>query len=217
MTESVESLMLRTKVYHFTHIGNLTSVVRTGLEADSQVGQRLVREVGEPRIKQMRRSRVVDVGVGGVVGDYVPFYFAPRSPMLYSIWRRNVPSFADDSHDFVYLCSTLATLKTTGCEVVLSDRNAVYQYATLSHDPAVWFQDGFIDWELMKATMWNNTPQESDRMERRMAECLVHERVPWNAITDVGVYSDGHAVQVADIIEGHRHAPPVIVRPGWYF
>ena len=52
---------------------------------------RLTTEVGQPDIKLKRRHRVVPIDPGGVVADYVPFYFAARSPMLGSIhqatWR----------------------------------------------------------------------------------------------------------------------------------
>jgi hypothetical protein len=42
-------------------------------------------EVGDPQIKERCRNRAVNTGPGGTIGDYVPFYFAPRSPMLYRI------------------------------------------------------------------------------------------------------------------------------------
>lgn len=70
---------LPTKVMHFTHIENLPSIVADGLVGDTaaQAPGVLKVEVGEPSIKEARRRRQVDIPPGGVVADYVPFYFGP--------------------------------------------------------------------------------------------------------------------------------------------
>ena len=76
-----------TRVFHFTPIDNLATIVREGLHCDSTVQSSglLLQEVGNQGVKGLRRSRQVSVPPGGVVADYVPFYFAPRSPMMYAI------------------------------------------------------------------------------------------------------------------------------------
>lgn len=63
----------------------------------------------------------------------------------------------------------------------------------------------------MKERMWNSDAEHPDRMERRMAECLVHGTVPWEAIQFVGVD------EVNAIREGAQHVPGVGIRRGWYF
>ncbi|MBK6671126.1 MAG: DUF4433 domain-containing protein [Actinobacteria bacterium] len=136
-------------------------------------------------MKEQRRRRGVPIGPGGVVADYVPFYFAARSPMLYAISSGNVPAYQDDQNPLVYLVTDLDRLQKVGCRFVFTDRNAYYQTATYAEDPAE--LDQLVDWELMEATMWNNTAAEPDRMERRMAELPVHKSVPFSAVLAVGV------------------------------
>ncbi len=74
-------------LYHFTRIEHLASIARDGLCCDMEAHQpgRLSVEVGHLDIKERRRRRPVPLAPGGVVADYAPFYFAPRSPMLYRI------------------------------------------------------------------------------------------------------------------------------------
>jgi hypothetical protein len=56
---------------------------------------------------QDRRSRTsVPCGPAGNLHDYVPFYFAPRSPMLYAIDRGNVDGCTAGQADIVYLVSS---------------------------------------------------------------------------------------------------------------
>lgn len=172
-------------LFHFTHRLNLPSVIAYGLRSDSAVRAdgSLAVEVGEDRIKEQRRRRGVPIGPGGVVADYVPFYFAARSPMLYAISRGNVPAYQDGQNPLVYLVTDLDRLQKVGCRFVFTDRNAYYQTATYAEDPAE--LDQLVDWELMEATMWNNTAAEPDRMERRMAElwctnrCRSRRSWPW--------------------------------------
>ena len=155
------------------------------------------------------------MGPGGVVADYVPFYFAARSPMLYTINRGNVPAYQDGQDPLLYLVTDVARLQAAGCRFVFTDRNAYYQTATYAEDPAD--LDQLVDWPLMEATMWNNTAAEPDRMERRMAEFLVHGSVPFSAVMSVGVRSEATASAVTEVLGTFDDPPEVLVRPGWYY
>lgn len=66
---------------HFTHVRNLRGIAERGLLADACGADPQV-DCAEGGIKEARRRRIVPIGPGGVVADYVPFYYAPRSPML---------------------------------------------------------------------------------------------------------------------------------------
>jgi hypothetical protein len=211
-------------VYHFTHVSHLRDIVHKGLLCDSAIQGTLSHEAGDRQIKDLRRGKRVPCGASGVVADYVPFYFAPRSPMLYRITnplRRpggGVATYDSEPHELVYLVSSVELLSRAGCELVLTDRNATVRYAAFSDDPDQWFADGFIDWPLMHATYWNNSPEDPERMERRMAECLVHGRVPWSAVVRIIAHNE-------DVADWARRAlrsagvpsAKLEVEPGWYF
>ncbi len=208
----------RTLVYHFTRVEHLEAIARHGLlpDAQAQAAGLLSVEIGNTGIKQARRERVVPIPPGGVVADYAPFYFAPRSPMLYSISSGNVATYREGTDRLVYLVSSLEDLATHGLHVLLTDRNAVLQYAEFV-DLAHGVRSDFIDWDLMKATYWNNTDAQPDRRERRMAECLVHERVPWQAFLGVAAKSQEVADEASQILQQPSVASRVVVRPEWYF
>lgn len=207
------------RIYHFTPIDHLPSIMRDGLlpDAESRANGSVTREAGEPAIKERRRRRVVPVGRRGMVGDYVPFYFAPRSPMLFRIAKGGVPSYTGTQGDLIYLCSTVERLEDLGLPVVLTDRNAVLDYARFAEDRTMWSAEGFVDWHLMTATYWNDTDEYPDRKERRMAECLVHRVVPWDAILAVGAFEEARKTDVERLLAAQAHVPPVHVRRDWYF
>lgn len=76
-----------THVFHMTRIERLPSIIQHGLLPDNEVRSRGLAgvEIGYRQIKDRRVGRAVPCGPGGTLADYVPFYFAPRSPMLYAI------------------------------------------------------------------------------------------------------------------------------------
>jgi hypothetical protein len=87
------------KLYHIVHVDRLASIVADGhLWCDREVlrrapqGSELGTTIGMSRIKQ-RRSNALKLASHPdlFVGDCVPFYFCPRSVMLYLIDRGNHP------------------------------------------------------------------------------------------------------------------------------
>ena len=83
------------KIYHITHVDNLTRIIaRGGLLSDA----RMLEEGGPDQVigmSKIKRRRLEEIEVtchpGTMVGEYVPFYFCPRSVMLYLIYRGNHP------------------------------------------------------------------------------------------------------------------------------
>lgn len=208
-----------TWVYHFTRFEHLSTIIESGLRCDRQAQSDglLAIEVGNAGIKARRAARPVPVAPGGFVADYVPFYFAPRSPMLYAIHMGNVPGYTDGTDRIVYLATTIERLLEVGLDPVLTDRNAVLDYAEYARFRDGEPPEGFIDWPLMREQFWFDTEDYPDRRERRMAECLIHGSVPWEAFLFVGARSQTVVSEVQQVVGGAEPAPRVALRPGWYF
>ncbi len=83
----------RPKIYHIVHVDRLTSIVIDGrLWCDAEVNRRQPEGtvIGMGRIKQRRLTELTLASHPGLyVGQCVPFYFCPRSVMLYLIWKAN--------------------------------------------------------------------------------------------------------------------------------
>lgn len=200
-----------TRVLHFTHIDNLPGIIAGGLLCDTLARENgsTQMEVGQPSIKSSRRERGVDVPPGGVGADYAPFYLAPRSPMMYSVHRGNVAEYQSGCGELIYLVSTLERLTELGLTWLVTDRNAALRYAEFRG------QHDHVDWDLMRETMWNNTPDFPDRMERRMAECLVHQAVSWPAFSSVVTKTKTLAERVRSDLASAGQQTRVTVGAGW--
>src|ERR1022692_5175688 len=85
------------KLYHITHVNNLPAILAAGgLWSDAAIIGRggPTASIGMSNIKQRRLGLPVKCHPGDHVGDYVPFYFCPRSIMLYLIYCANHPDMS---------------------------------------------------------------------------------------------------------------------------
>lgn len=83
------------RIYHITHVDNLGSIAGRGeLWSDAVCRNKSLshKQVGMSAIKARRLFELeVDCHPGTKVGEYVPFYFCPRSIMLFLFHRGNHP------------------------------------------------------------------------------------------------------------------------------
>lgn len=164
---------------------------------------------------QSRRARVtVPCGAGGTLTDYVPFYFAPRSPMLYAIHQGNVPTYFEGQENVIYLVSTVEAVQQANLSFVFTDGHGIMALTQFFDDPADLNQ---VDWQVMTLKYWFDTPEDSDRKRRRQAEFLVHQFFPWQLITEIGVMHHSIKAEVEKCLQPATHQPGVILRPNWYY
>src|SRR5262245_34367144 len=96
-------------IYHITHLRNLPSVLEEGgLWCDGEAARRglCAVAIAHGHIKQRRARRTVPVGPRGSLADYVPFYFAPRSPMLYALHQGGVEGYEGGQEEVLHLVAS---------------------------------------------------------------------------------------------------------------
>ncbi|WP_322516447.1 DUF4433 domain-containing protein [Rhodopseudomonas palustris] len=217
-----------TPIFHITAIDNLVSVAAQGaLLAKHQAAARglIAANIAYDHIQGRRAVRNVPIAPGGTLHDYVPFYFAPRSPMLYTINQGNVPGCDYRQDDIVHLASTAQIVGDGGHRFVFSDIHAALDYARFFDDLASLAK---IDWRIFfeaplregYCQYWQNRQSPLHhvrRLEIRQAEFLVHQQLPVAAVSEIGVRTDQAAERVRQALAGSGWNPTVRVVPGWYF
>ncbi|UPJ54641.1 DUF4433 domain-containing protein [Bradyrhizobium sp. 200] len=73
-----------TPLFHITAIDNLRSIASTSLLSKNRVAVQGINfaNIAFQTVQGHRSVKLVPIASGGNLHDYVPFHFAPRSPML---------------------------------------------------------------------------------------------------------------------------------------
>lgn len=149
-----------------------------------------------------------------MLADYVPFYFAPRSPMLYSIHRGNVKGYTDGQKPILHLVSSAEAVQNRNLPFAFTDGHApmdISQYYERLSDL------NQIDWKIMNETYWVDTAEDGDRSRRRQAEFFVHQFFPFDLIESIGVINRDMAAQVTGLLQELKQKPNVKAIPAWYY
>jgi hypothetical protein len=181
---------------------------------DCVASDRTARSIAYSNIKLKRSRLVLQVGPGGYLDEYVPFYFGPLSPMLFAYTKGRVTGQAEDSTQIIYFVARIEDIARRNLEFAFTDGHPVTDltgfYINLDDLDKV-------DHELMKAKMWNDTNEDPDRQRRRQAEFLVYRALLLDMVSYVAVRNEGMAAWVARTMCDLNHSIPVIIRPKWYY
>lgn len=206
-----------TQILHLTHYQNLSSILASdGLIANSDLianGTKYTK-IAYTNIQDKRSQTRVPVAPFGTLHDYVPFYFAPRSPMLYTLNLGNVPGYSEGQKPLIYLVSTVERVVECGLQYVFTDGHGIISYTRFYNQ----FGDlAKVDWAVMKSKMWNDTIDDPDRKRRRQAEFLVHQFFPWKCVIGIGTLNCEIEKKVKSLLESYPYQPLVKIKPVWYF
>ncbi|MBV6712505.1 type II toxin-antitoxin system toxin DNA ADP-ribosyl transferase DarT [Paenibacillus chitinolyticus] len=206
-----------TFIYHITNIENLHSIFNnSGLVCINQLhedGSSFV-NIAYEQIQSRRSEKQVPLPPYGNLHDYVPFYFAPRSPMLYTINQGNVAQYQGGQKQIIYLVSTVQQVLSEKIPFVFTDGHAIMSYSEFFNDPVDLKQ---IDWGIMSSRYWNDTIEYPDRKRKRQAEFLAFEFFPIDSVLEIGVINDTFQDQALKILQSNSINIPVNVRREWYY
>ena len=194
-------------IYQFTHLDNLPGILQHGLLSCNEKECRGIDHlsIASEGIQQRRAAMPVPVRPGGVVHDYVPFYFCTRSPMLLSVVNaKNV-----DQLYILYLGVSID---------ILDSPKAVFTSASANTaNPPQFYSDpadlNKLDWEQIDSKKWG-CPSD-DARHARMAEALIHKKLAVSNIDHIIVWNETVKKEVQKIFAKAGATPPAIKFDGY--
>ena len=203
----------KTYIFRITHINNLAHALatrqlfsRNGAPKDFKYT-----DICKTDLHESRGTVEIPDGGGRTLHDCVPFYFGPRSPMLFWI-SKNL-----DQTRIVYLVSTAQQIAAKGYGFSFTDGHAYIEFSK-------WYKDlkdlDKLDGNAIYARFWSRQFDPTEELKRKkQAEFLVYNSLSWDDIIGVAVYNDKVEKEVRDLMnmypkEVHKKVQAV---PGWYY
>lgn len=203
-----------TPIYHITHLDNLPGILQAGgLHSKAKLQNPLV-DVSHYDLQERRRTKAVPCTAGGTLHDYVPFYFAPRSPMLNAIHHDNVAGYSGGQNPIIYLVSSVQGVLGHRLAFAFSDGHPTMRLSRFYDEPG---ELARVNWNVMQSRQWNDTAEFPNRKQLRQAEFLVHQFFPWDCVQSIAVRTEATKRSVEAALTQAGHRTRVKLEPAWYF
>jgi hypothetical protein len=198
-------------LYRITHIANLEHDLLHGLHiAKSSNGNPHYLQIGDSSLITYRKEIAAPDPPGGTLSDFIPFYFGPRSPMLFQIasgWEdiRKYPQ-----EEIIYYISSLNLIKSAGLEYFFTDGHARSRTSTAYTNDADLEK---LDWDVIYSSIWKSDESDLRRKEKKQSEFFVKKYVPFDCIQHIGVYNKNAEQKVLSLSRTHQIVVPVRISP----
>jgi len=172
--------------YRMTHIDNIEDILRVGIvKASSPNANPNYVPIGDKTAIDTRHNKRLQDG--SLIGDYIPFYFGPRTPMLYVIQHGYNNVKKQDAADIVYCVIALEDVINNALDCVFTDGHALNKITRLFSGKLLHEVDKYISYDIVYAQSWNEEP---DKKRKKEAELLLKNDLPQQYIRYFLVYNN---------------------------
>lgn len=169
-----------------THIANIADIIQVGIvHPNSSKSNPSYVPIGDPTAIETRSLR--KLSNGETIGDYIPFYLGPRTPMLYVIQHGYNNVKRQHPKDIVYCVISLEDLINDNVYCLFTDGHALNKITKTYEGNLLKDIDKFVKYEDVYADFWNDSP---DLKRRKEAELLLRDDLPVHYIKYYLVYNE---------------------------
>lgn len=198
--------------FRLVHIKNIPHILDVGfvLPSSPKASDSYV-QIGDNNVIVKRNTMSNHAGID--LREYIPFYFGPRSPMLYVIQKgyNGVVSYHPSA--LVYCVVRLDNLREHGIDCMFTDGHALSSITQYYSKENLGRIDDIVNKEDVYAKYWDSE-DDLDLKRRKEAELLVKTELPAKHIKGFVVYDN----EARDQLMGYGiNASMIAVKESFYF
>ncbi|MEJ5306710.1 MAG: DUF4433 domain-containing protein [candidate division WOR-3 bacterium] len=178
------------KLYRMTHIENIPHILQHGIaHKNSKFANAEYKNIGDFSLISARERKTINITNGNnniiktiILGDFIPFYFNVKMPMLYVIQHGGNFTTKTSSSDIVYLvCSLYKIVQLDNIECYFCDGHATDNLTTFYDSSFIKQIGNIIDWTAVTSQYWGGE-NNLEVKRKKQAEFLVKGDLPVEVI-----------------------------------
>lgn len=199
-------------LFRMTHIDNIPHIIRHGItHTTSPNANKKYVPIGDGSLIKTRNNFILDNN--RTLGEYIPFYFGVRTPMLYVIQKGYNMVQPTSAENIVYCVSSVQKIIELKQEYIFTNGHAVDRFSTQHSMNEISSIERIIDWSAIHAKYWRDD-NDLDIKRRKEAEFLILGDVPASSIVGYIVSNEETKRKMIDFGIDEMN---IQVKPDYYF
>jgi hypothetical protein len=195
-----------------THIENIPHILRHGItHSTSPDAHPAFVPIGDSNIISTRNQFVLNNGRR--LGEYIPFYFSIKTPMLYVVQKGYNMVQPTPAENIVYCVTSVQKILDLNLSFVFTDGHAIDGFTTQYLPEDIYNLDKIIDWNAVNAKYWRNE-NDLDLKRKKEAEFMVMGDIDYSAVLGFITYNE---MARNKLIEYGVPEKQTVVRRNYYF
>lgn len=199
-------------LYRMTHIENIPHILQHGItHLSSPNANPNFIPIGDVSLISTRNDFILTNGRR--LGDYIPFYFSVRTPMLYVIQHGFNMVAPTPSENIIYCRCSIQDILELQLDFVFTDGHAVDGFSTQYMPENISEIQSLLDMKAISDKYWRDE-NDLDKKRRKEAEFLVLGDIPVHTNFEYFVFNP-HAQEI--LINFGANPKNVQIKPEFYF
>lgn len=177
-----------------THIDNISHILENGITHKTSTNSNSSYvSIGDVSLINNRSSKTVsilDSSKSIVLGNFIPFYFGVKMPMLYVIQNGgNFVNKPTPSEQIIYMAYDIKKVISLKIEYYFSDGHATDNFTTFYDKNSIEKLPNLINWKAVKEKYWGGN-ENLNLKRKKQAEFLVGKDLPMNGIIGFACFNE---------------------------
>jgi hypothetical protein len=199
-------------LFRMTHIKNIPHILQYGITHKNSINyNKEYVPIGDNSIISTRNH--YQLNSGKTIGDYIPFYFATRTPMLYVIQKGFNGVKPTKPEEIVYCVTSVQQILNSTLNFIFTDGHANNHFTSEYSKGQIHNIDNILDYDAINCRDWIDE-NDLDKKRKKEAEFLIEADLPLNNILGYICFSKKAQDK---LISYGIEIKKIVIKPQYYF